>query len=150
MLALELLKYSCVSMVLGSLHSVPLMVKNQRRADACLGPISISRMSPFHTTRSTVSSRFLTKSHDCEDKNTEHWHLPWRPHNSREIQDIVQVQVFKYVGTSDIEEDLQRQRSRTITPERQFQQAKSITFDSARELFDIFRFSCQRNEGTTH
>ena len=57
-----------MSMVLGSLHSCPLMVKNQRRVEAPFGPVSSNRKSPFHTTRSTVSSRSLTKSHDC-DKN---------------------------------------------------------------------------------
>ena len=60
--------YSCVSMVLGSLHSCPLMVKNQRRVEPLFGPVSINRKLPFHTTRNTVSSRFLTKSHDCDKK----------------------------------------------------------------------------------
>ena len=54
-------------MVLGSLHSPPLIVKNQRRQERLLGPVCINRKSPFHTTRSTVSSRFLTNSHDCDN-----------------------------------------------------------------------------------
>ena len=56
-----------MSIGFGSPHSLPFRVKYQRRQEAALGPLCISRRSPFHATRSTVSFRCLTKLHSCSD-----------------------------------------------------------------------------------
>ena len=141
--------YNCVSMVFGTLHSFPLMVKNQRRADLTLGPCCTRRRFPFHTTRSTVSSRFLTKSHDCADIETIiwHWHLPqctkrnmrYRLSTRFHVCDQRYRQLY-----------LHRQRSQRIPLNESFSKQKlisNVSFVSAPVVLKGFRFCYQYDGG---